>query len=78
MYMNEPIRRADMSLRVSMHKPLTAAATTYPFTGGVKGCVSFSDGSQEFELYTTPEAAKAVADAFNAAMQAAREDRNAA
>lgn len=67
-----------MSLRVSMHRPLTAEASTYPLGGGERGSVTFSDGSQEIDIYTTPEAAKAVADAFNAAMQGASKAEDAA
>ena len=65
-----------MTLRCAMHKPTRAEASEYTFDGLTRGCVTFSDGSQELEIYTTPAAAKAVADAFNAAMNGSIEGKD--
>ena len=65
-----------MTLRCAMHKPTTAEVQEYEFGGNLCGTVTFSDGSQEIDIYTTPAAAKAVADAFNAAMNGTIEGKD--
>ena len=56
-----------MTLRVSLDDPVGAKATAFT---SEHGCVTFRDArGASVEIYTTPAAAKAVADAFNAAMQ---------
>jgi hypothetical protein len=66
----------QMTISASIHRVKSAKAQTYPKAehgDAPFGCCTFSDGDgNEVKLFTTPEAAHALAAAFNAAMQAAK------
>lgn len=56
-------------LMVGMHDPITARAQTFASDGKMYGSVQFTcDRGDRITIYTTPEAARAVADAFNVAI----------
>lgn len=64
-----------MSLEIAIHKPTKAEATEFTSGGKRWGCVRFSDGTRGgIDVYTTPAAARAVADAFNSAMAPVTEE----
>lgn len=59
-----------MTLRIALHQPTEAEANVFMFNGQPSGTVMFRDADgADLTLFTTPEAARAVADAFNAAVQ---------
>lgn len=58
-----------MALSCSFHRPLKAVPNVFESHGEMHGSVKFLDNSgAEIAVYTTPAAAKAIADAFNAAI----------
>lgn len=58
-----------MTLNVALHNPTRAEAQTFTFDGRLCAAVDFiDDAGREVTLYTTPKAARAIADAFNSAM----------
>lgn len=61
-----------MTLSVGFHDPISASALTFISAGREYGSVRFTDAEHvSVTIYTTPAAAQAIADAFNAAMQPA-------
>lgn len=62
-------------LMVGMHNPVSARAQSFPNVGKDSGAVQFTCGrGDHVTIYTTPEAARAIADAFNAAIKPKQED----
>jgi len=62
-------------LMVGMHDPVSAYAHSFENGGKVCGSVQFTcDRGDRTTIYTTPEAARAIADAFNAAIKPKQED----
>ncbi|WP_339765033.1 hypothetical protein [uncultured Sulfitobacter sp.] len=62
-------------LMVGMHGPVSAYANSFVIGGKVCGSVQFTcDRGDNVTVYTTPEAARAIADAFNAAIKPKQED----
>ncbi len=58
-----------MTLIVALHEPTKARANVFSSNGRIWGCVDFADeAGHEVKLFTTPEAARALVAAFNAAM----------
>lgn len=62
-------------LMVGMHDPVSAYAHSFVNGGKESGAVQFTcDLGDNVTIYTTPEAARAIADAFNAAIKPKQED----
>ena len=62
-------------LMVGMHNPVSARAQSFVSDGRDCGSVQFTcDRGDRTTIYTTPEAARAIADAFNAAIKPKQED----
>jgi hypothetical protein len=58
-----------MAFTVAFHDPIKATASTF-FSGGIQhGAIALVDANGEsIRIYTLPDVAQAVADAFNAAI----------
>ena len=64
-----------MSISVALHRPTRAWATEFESQGRQWGCVTLSDeAGHKMEIYTEPHVARAVADAFTAAMAPADQE----
>ena len=64
-----------MALSVGLHDPVSARSQTFVSEGKAHGSVRFTcDRGDHVTIYTTPEAARAIADAFNAAIKPKQED----
>ena len=62
-------------LMVGMHDPVSAYANSFVSGGRDCGSVQFTcDRGDHVTIHTTPEAARAIADAFNAAIKPKQED----
>ena len=57
-----------MTLSVSIHDPVKTSVNVFTSGGKMHGCVGFYDAvGAQIQIYTTPDVARAIEDAFNAA-----------
>ena len=62
-------------LMVGLHDPVSAHSQTFVSEGKAHGSVRFTCArGHEITVFTTPEAARAVADAFNAAIAVQKQE----